>query len=344
MKISFILPVFNVEKYLVECIESLLNQTVKDFEIILVDDGSTDSSGGICDEYQNKYENIHCIHQENAGVAVARNVGLRESSGEWIFFVDSDDVVSKDLIKQCIKYLNSKNDICFVGHKEMLDGVKMDERASNQQKTVEIVAEDFKEIRLAVFNRDKRGKFDYHAIKLSTPCKFFRRELLIDNGIEYPRGICTGEDALFNLQVYDVAKRGYFVQEKLYYHRVWRGSVSKRYDPNAVKHFDELNAAMLRYVNAKDTSGEFISAYNERCIWSVGFCCILNFCNKDNPELYRARKKQFQEMRGKYKAQIMKVDLKQFRLQKKILFYFIKKNNFELISLLCYLQGKISVN
>ena len=345
MKVSFIVPVYNVEKYLVECIESLLNQSEKDFEIVLVDDGSTDASGKICDEYQKKYENIQCIHQENSGVAVARNVGIARSKGKWLFFVDSDDAASRDLIKVCSDFLNDENDICFTGYQEMVGDIIFDKSMSKTYEKRKIVKKDFEEFRLAVFNRDLKGNYDYHKMKMSTPwCKFYRRELLTANEIEFPEGICTGEDALFNLKVYDVANKGYYVSDQLYYHRVWAGAVSKRYDRNAVAHFDELNEAMLSYIKKTGESVELLNAYNERCIWSVGFCCMLDFCSKENPNPFDERKRQFRKMREKYKKQIMQVNLNNFRMQKKILFYFIKKNYFELISVLCYLQGKISLN
>ena len=95
-KLSVIVPVFNTEKYLRECIESILNQTFTDFELILVDDGSTDKSGVICDEYAQLDDRIRIIHQENAGVTRARKRGVEIALGEYITFVDSDDWIDVD--------------------------------------------------------------------------------------------------------------------------------------------------------------------------------------------------------------------------------------------------------
>ena len=96
-KISVIVPVYNVAPYLHKCVDSLLAQTYPDLEIILVDDGSTDGSERICDEYAGHYPHITVIHQKNAGLSVARNVGLEAASGEWIAFLDSDDWVEKNM-------------------------------------------------------------------------------------------------------------------------------------------------------------------------------------------------------------------------------------------------------
>lgn len=97
-KVSIIVPVYNVEKYLCECLDSILNQTYKEFELILVDDGSTDKSGEICDKYKGEHNNIKVIHQENQGQAAARNNGVKISEADWIMFVDSDDVIHYDLL------------------------------------------------------------------------------------------------------------------------------------------------------------------------------------------------------------------------------------------------------
>lgn len=92
-KISVIVPVYNVEKYLSRCIDSILSQTFTDFELLLVDDGSTDKSGEICDEYAKTDARIKVFHTENRGVSAARNLGIKEASADWISFVDSDDWV-----------------------------------------------------------------------------------------------------------------------------------------------------------------------------------------------------------------------------------------------------------
>lgn len=100
MKISIVVPVYNVEKYLEACVDSLLQQTVPAYEIILVDDGSKDSSGKICDDYAAKYPQVKAVHKENAGLGMARNTGLDHVTGDYVVFIDSDDFCQKDLVEQ----------------------------------------------------------------------------------------------------------------------------------------------------------------------------------------------------------------------------------------------------
>ena len=98
-KISVIVPVYNVEKYLHRCVDSILAQTFTDFELLLINDGSKDSSGVICDEYAAKDSRVLVFHKENGGVSSARNMGLDNAKGEWISFVDSDDWVEKEYLE-----------------------------------------------------------------------------------------------------------------------------------------------------------------------------------------------------------------------------------------------------
>ena len=96
-KVSVVVPIFNIFPYLEDCINSILEQTYDNIEIVLVDDGSTDDSGRLCEEYSEKYENIIVVHQVNAGLGMARNTGIRNAKGDYICFVDGDDYISKDL-------------------------------------------------------------------------------------------------------------------------------------------------------------------------------------------------------------------------------------------------------
>lgn len=116
-KISIILPVFNVEHYLKKCIDSILNQTYKNIEIIIIDDGSTDGSASICDYYTKTYDFIKCVHKENGGLSSARNAGLEMCSGEYISFVDSDDYIHPEMLDIMLRNLKQyKADISVCGY------------------------------------------------------------------------------------------------------------------------------------------------------------------------------------------------------------------------------------
>ncbi|CDF26939.1 group 2 glycosyl transferase [Dialister sp. CAG:588] len=115
--ISIIVPVYKVEKYIHRCIESVLHQTYTNWELILVDDGSPDSCGRICDEYAMYHDKIAVIHKINQGVGAARNTGLHRAEGEWIYFLDSDDFIKEDTLEKMITFSNEGfYDIVMAGH------------------------------------------------------------------------------------------------------------------------------------------------------------------------------------------------------------------------------------
>lgn len=130
VKYSFIVPVYNTKKYLKKCLDSLVKQTFKDFEVIVVNDGSTDESLEIIEKYKNKYSNIKVINQKNQGLSMARNNGVLKARGDYILFVDSDDYIEKDLLKEVDKNIGNADVLRFQIFTE-------DENYKNKEKIVE---------------------------------------------------------------------------------------------------------------------------------------------------------------------------------------------------------------
>ena len=125
MLISVIIPVFNVEMYLDDCLQSVLNQTYDDFEVILINDGSTDSSGDMCDKWARKDRRIKVIHQENKGPMLARCVAMNEASGDLLYFLDSDDYIDSNLFSDCIDTFKKYDiDIVVFGVNKVINGRK----------------------------------------------------------------------------------------------------------------------------------------------------------------------------------------------------------------------------
>ena len=125
MKFSIILPIYNVEAYLRDCVDSILQQTFTDYELILVDDGSKDGSPAICDEYAKKDNRIKVVHQQNAGQSAARNKGLSIAAGDYVVFIDSDDfVTSKDFLKELAEKSKDGADVIFYKYRLFLDKSK----------------------------------------------------------------------------------------------------------------------------------------------------------------------------------------------------------------------------
>lgn len=136
--VSIIIPVYQVEKYLEKCLESVINQTYKKIEVILIDDGSKDNSGKICDEYAQKDKRIIVIHKNNEGVSKARNVGIECAKGTYITFVDSDDFIHKDYIEKLYELCKHNNaDLSICGTKNILENEKVVKKSRKYKKNLD---------------------------------------------------------------------------------------------------------------------------------------------------------------------------------------------------------------
>lgn len=179
MRISVVVPVYKTEKYIKKCVDSILRQTFTDFEILLVDDGSPDRSGEICDGLSLVNTRIRTIHQENGGVTSARAKGVTHACGEWICFVDSDDTLPSDVLERLSEGIHPKTDI-VIGF--------WDERKIVKQQWM-----DIEEYRKACIT----GKKIYPG-----PCaRLFRRSIFNKNTFDIPRVIVKGEDMLMNIRL-----------------------------------------------------------------------------------------------------------------------------------------------
>ncbi|NME82447.1 glycosyltransferase [Clostridium sp. SM-530-WT-3G] len=212
--ISIIVPVYNVENYLGKCIDSIINQSFYDIEIILIDDGSTDNSGKICDQYKLKDNRIKVIHKINGGLSSARNCGLDIAKGEYIGFVDSDDYIDKYMYEKMINNLKENNsDIVICDMNYYLNGTDI---SNNKFR-------DF-----GVLNReDTLLKYLNHSyFKSHAQNKLYKKYLF--NNLRFPEGKLFEDVATF-YKVIGNSNRISFVNEKLYYYNQGNGnSITKK--------------------------------------------------------------------------------------------------------------------
>lgn len=233
--VSFVLPVYNVAKYLGACVDTLKGQTDGRFEAILVDDGSTDGSGALCDELAKTDPRIRVIHQENAGSGYARNAGLRAATGKYVVFVDPDDTVSTFLIWECLPLAEEHGaDIVVFGHNN-----RHYQTADGRGYTVTPLPPFAGAFDFEWFRENFYEAFTYNAYNVWL--RFFRREYLLEKDLWFTNQP-VGQDAVFMLDSYE---RGFgticFIQKALYNHDLRDGSAVYRYQPK--RYACELNIA-----------------------------------------------------------------------------------------------------
>lgn len=219
--VSIIVPIYNVEKYLEKCIHSILNQTYKNLEIILVDDGSPDRCGEICDQYAKKDGRIIVLHQKNRGLGAARNAGIARASGKYLLFVDSDDYVDAELAEKTVKLAEVEN----------ADIVIFDYLAVEEETGREDI-KGFKLRKNEIFSL--REQPEALLITPSACNKLYHRDLFLKTGMSYPEGRYY-EDLGTTPKLFLQAERMvYLDSDPLYYYILRNGSImhSKNFEKN----------------------------------------------------------------------------------------------------------------
>jgi hypothetical protein len=229
LKYSVIIPVYNVEKYINRCLKSILSQRYNDLEIILIDNGSTDRSGSICDIYANEDANISVYHIENHGVGSARNFGLSKARGEFIYFVDSDDYLVGNLFAEFEDKLTPDLDLLVFSY---YNSFEQEMTEKNRKKKIlpyngSYDKYDFSKIFKDLFLSD---------MLYTVWNKLYRREFLIENNISFEK-YELGEDVRFNLNAYRNVNKVYLSQDSYYVYVIGRkGSAMSSYNPKRLQY------------------------------------------------------------------------------------------------------------
>ena len=223
MKLSIIIPVYNTEDYIRQCIESVLNIKNIQTEIVVVNDGSTDRSLAILEEYAEKNNNIKIITQENQGASAARNTGIRVCTGDYIYFLDSDDWIDTDSFEKIIEELESgyksNNEIDVVVGKEKAYSEFTKEEILDERIPVELVDRIMSGKEYMI--KSIKGKF----WNVRLPIYLYRKKLLKDNNIYFPVGRKSNEDEVFSIDVFYHAKNLKITDRIFGYYRARSGSI-----------------------------------------------------------------------------------------------------------------------
>lgn len=249
MKVSMIVPVYNTAQYLPACLDSILAQTFSDYELLLVDDGSTDDSAAICDAYAAKDQRIRVFHRPNGGVSAARNLGVAQAQGDWICYVDSDDEVKPDYLKVMVDAICSER--CLV-----MGNLSDDRMSGNLREDIALHGQEM-----------VRYLLETGVLFLSGPvAKLFNRALLMEHDIRFPEGIHYGEDMVYLFNYLNVIDDAALRKDINYTVRFRADSLTCGYYPFESEHqcFEKCLEAMTRFVGRLDISSE----EQTRLVWS----------------------------------------------------------------------------
>lgn len=254
--ISVIVPVYNVEAYLAQCLDSVLAQTYHDLEILLIDDGSADRSGSICDAYQAKDERIRVFHTENHGLSAARNVGLDYASGEYILLLDSDDWIDEKTAQILLEYaMQYDADVVSCAYYS-----EWKKRRDIEEKIDHLIVLEGRQIMLAHIQEPYLGYVAWN--------KLYRKRLF--SGVRYPEGR-NFEDILTTHRLLGFAEKAVCIPDALFHYRMRAYTISRTYTMNLMVAYWEAHDE--RYQALSKAYPEYQDALIEECFRAISRMC-----------------------------------------------------------------------
>lgn len=340
--ISIIVPVYNIEKYIGKCIDSLIHQTYKKIEIICINDGSTDNSLNVIKKYKKNDLRIVIIDQKNMGVSQARNNALKIASGEYIMFVDGDDWIDIHTCEFALSKIKEKNAdvILWTYVREYEDKTLI--KNIFEEKSLFFNKED---VYLKIYRRifglygDEMNRPDHGDSIVPVWGKLYRKDIIINHHIQFiDYKIVAAEDALFNMEYFSYVEKAYYEKKYYYHYRKNDSSLTRSFNENLVFQWNNLINYMESEIKNKNLDDTFIQALsNRRCLSIIPLG--LNI-------LYKERKpiKEISQLTSNldlHKA-IERLDFKVLPLVWKIFFFCSKYElNLGLFMLLKFINYKI---
>ncbi len=297
-KISIIIPIYNVERYLRQCLDSVVNQTYRNLEILLIDDGSPDKCGAICDEYAGKDSRIKVLHKSNGGVHAAWNDGIEMATGEWISFVDSDDWVETSLYEKMLSSPKSEEaDIIIT------TGYFWEESRGQfiRNAFVDPVffengsGKEFLQIRAMIRPKGAKTKGALSYIW----SKLYRASFLRKENLKFDPAIRTGMmgDLLFNMDAYERAGTVLGLDLCGYHYRITNTSGTGKFDPDRAKKQEYIQEQLFSRVSQSINPDELRKAVESRCLRDIVHNLQHCYFHPDNPAGYKEIVKGIREMK-----------------------------------------------
>jgi glycosyltransferase involved in cell wall biosynthesis len=285
--VSIIVPIYKVpEHYLVRCITSIQNQSMKNIEIILVDDGSPDMCGDICDEYAQNDNRIKVVHKENSGLSAARNTGEEAAQGKYIMFVDGDDWIEPEMCKEMYAMAEDTNS------QLVMCGLSRDYK--NKVEKYKVVLEDNKVYQGEECEWLQQQLLVYNSNIAVAYAKLIRRDFLINNNIYHNEILRQGAEGLeFNLRLFDKLDRATFIDKPFYHYIYNENSISSSSTEENNQYVINCFDSIYRFVSKSKNSKLLISWFYNRLLYVIVTTAISGYFNPNNEKTYKERKKEF---------------------------------------------------
>lgn len=271
-KVSVIVPIYNVEIYLRQCLESLIHQTYLNLEVIMVDDGSKDNSGKICDEYVKKDKRFRVVHKKNKGLSSARKTGMELVSGSYVMFLDGDDWIDLQTIQNCVEKIERNEQIGCVlfSYAKEVNGKTIPMHVMDT--SVELYSAEVKERiyrRLFGLSKDELSHPERMENIVSCCMKLYRVELAREGQYFDTKQVGSCEDGLFNMYALYHCEGAVYIDEPFYHYRKTGNSLTSSYRPQFVEQWECLFDEMMKVIEKYQLDERYIQALDNRIALSI---------------------------------------------------------------------------
>lgn len=270
--ISVIVPAYNAEKYIKRCLDTLLTQTYKQLEIIVVDDGSTDGTSFLCDEYKRRDKRIIVIHKSNGGLSSARNTGIRIATGDYLFFLDSDDWLDLDYFEKCVKELETEAvDLLFTPYIKEYNNNSIKVLLFDESRNFPTKKEVSYHVHRRLFGPFGNEKSPEKLENFNTAWgKFYKRNIIGDSQFASWESVGTAEDLCFNIQVlFNVSSAKYYDKVFLHYNKTNTTSLVSVYHSEQSRITENVYEIMETFIVQNQLPDEYIRALKNRIVIGV---------------------------------------------------------------------------
>lgn len=326
-KVSIIIPIYNVEKFLPKCLESVIGQTYADLEIICVDDGTPDKSAAVILSYAEKDGRIKLISQKNQGLSGARNTGIAAATGDYVIFLDGDDWLDCEAVAAAVATAEKNSaDVVMWSYVREFPEHSAEKIIFGEDKLFDEEGSRKLHRRMAgLLGEETSNPGDADSL-VTAWGKLYRADIIKENELQFVDTKIIGtEDALFNLQLFGFVKRAYFINRPFnHYRKDNRTSLTRSYKARLFSQWNELYDRMESYIAENELGEEFEAALSNRiCFSMIG----LGLTELLNPEGHRARIRNIKKFISteRYKKAYGRLNMKYLPIHWKIFFFFCKK-------------------
>lgn len=320
--ISIIVPIYNVEQYLRQCIESIIEQTYNNLEVILVDDGSTDSCSEICDEYVNKDSRVSVIHKKNGGLSSARESGMANATGSYVMFVDGDDWIASTTVEECVREVAKSENITCV----MFSYTK---ETSNQSIPMHIfddfmymsadISEEKVYRRLFGLSNDELSHPERMENVVSCCMKLYKSNYAKKGRYFDTKLVGSCEDGLFNMYALYGCREIIYLDRPLYHYRKIEGTLTSSFRPLFIQQWGTLFSIMEEIIDEKNLGEKYREALSNRIALSITAVGLNELRNKKNGHIGHIKVIRDYLEQERYQSAVSKLRIKEMPLTWKLL-------------------------